>query len=75
MMKILDRCPLLLTLVVTGFLALAPFSPEPHLWEKIKMLTLGTLSRPLDIFDLLLHGSGFVVFTARLVRWGITKSL
>ncbi|GMR18088.1 MAG: hypothetical protein BMS9Abin33_0490 [Gammaproteobacteria bacterium] len=73
-MKILDNLPLLLTLVVAGFLALAPFSPEPHLWEKIKMLYLGTLSRPLDIFDLLLHGSGFVVFAAGIARWAVKRS-
>ena len=74
MMKILDKLPLLPTLVVTGLLALAPFSPEPHLWEKLKMLYLGTLIRPLDIFDLLLHGSGFVVFTAKIARWAIKRS-
>ena len=31
----------------TVFLALAPFVPEPHLWEKFKMLRDGTLTRPI----------------------------
>lgn len=36
-------------------LGLAPFRPEPHLVQKLRMLLQGTLSRPLDIFDLLFH--------------------
>lgn len=51
-------------------LALAPFAPEPHLWEKLKMLADGTLTRPLDIFDLLMHGSGLVaVLVVGIARW------
>ncbi|WP_319823596.1 RND transporter [Thalassovita sp.] len=37
-------------------LGLAPFVPEPHVWEKLRMLAAGELVRPLDIFDLLFHG-------------------
>jgi hypothetical protein len=33
----------------------APMKPMPHVVEKILMLTNGTLSKPIDIFDLLLH--------------------
>ena len=38
-------------------LGLAPFAPEPHLFEKVRMLFSGTLSKPIDIFDLFLHGA------------------
>ena len=38
-------------------LGLAPFVPQPHLVEKLVMLFQGELSRPLDIFDLCLHGA------------------
>lgn len=38
-------------------LGLAPFVPQPHLFEKLGMLAAGTLTRPLDIFDLCLHGA------------------
>jgi hypothetical protein len=38
-------------------LGLAPFVPEPHLVEKIRMLFAGDLRRPIDIFDLFLHGA------------------
>ena len=37
------------------FLLLAPFVPEPHVVEKLRMLKAGTLKRPLDIFDLCFH--------------------
>lgn len=55
-MKWLDRIPYMLLAPLAIFLALAPFLPEPHLWEKLKMLFAGTLLRPIDIFDLFLHG-------------------
>lgn len=48
-------------------LGLAPFVPEPHIWEKLKMLAAGTLTRPIDIFDLLLHGAPFVLLLLRLI--------
>lgn len=37
-------------------LGLAPFAPMPHLFEKLMMLFAGELSRPVDLFDLCLHG-------------------
>jgi hypothetical protein len=42
-------------LLLTLALGLAPFVPEPHLVEKLRMLRQGTLTRPLDIFDLFFH--------------------
>ncbi|WBL32206.1 RND transporter [Sinirhodobacter sp. HNIBRBA609] len=49
-------------------LGLAPFTPEPHVWEKLKMLAAGTLVRPLDWFDLLLHGAPWLVLAAKVIR-------
>ena len=54
-MKWLDQVPSPLLLVAAIFLGLAPFVPEPHVVEKIRMLTQGNLNRPIDIFDLLFH--------------------
>ena len=65
-MKWLDNIPLALLLPVAVLLALAPFAPEPHLWEKLKMLFEGTLVRPIDIFDLLLHGAPLVLLALKL---------
>jgi len=64
----LDRVPLVWLAVIAGWLALAPFFPEPHLWEKLKMLAAGTLRRPIDIFDLLMHAVPLVLLAWRLVR-------
>lgn len=71
MLDWLDRLslPLLLILVLT--LGLAPFVPEPHVWEKLKMLAAGELVRPIDIFDLLLHGTPWLLLAAKLVRLAV----
>jgi hypothetical protein len=66
-MKWLDRIPLSLLLPLAVVMALAPFSPEPHLWEKLKMLASGTLVRPIDIFDLFLHGTPLLLLALKLL--------
>ncbi len=58
-----------LILIAIG-LGLAPFFPEPHLTEKLKMLARGELKRPLDIFDLLLHAAPIIVI---LLKLAVTK--
>ena len=55
-------------LIAALTLGLAPFRPEPHVWEKLKMLAAGTLVRPLDIFDLALHGLPWLLFLAKLAE-------
>ena len=67
-MKWLDKIPLTTLLIITLLLGLAPFSPEPHLWEKLKMLAAGELVKPIDIFDLFLHGTPVVLLVLKLVR-------
>ena len=69
----LDRFPLGLLIIGALLLGLAPFMPEPHLWEKLKMLTVGTLTRPVDIFDLLLHASLPVLLALKLIRQWDTR--
>lgn len=64
----LDRIPLWILVAVALTLGLAPFVPEPHLWEKLKMLAAGTLSRPIDVFDLLLHAAPWMLLALKLVR-------
>ncbi len=61
MQTFLNKIPTHLLIIFTLLLGLAPFMQEPHLWQKIKMLTDGELSRPLDIFDLLMHGTPLVL--------------
>ena len=64
----LDRVPLVVLIVGAVFLGLAPFHPQPHLVEKLTMLFNGTLTRPIDIFDLFLHGTLPVLLVLKLVR-------
>lgn len=71
----LDKVPLALLIVLSLTLGLAPFYPEPHLWEKLKMLVQGTLTRPLDIFDLLLHASAPLLLILKLLRMAMTARL
>ena len=66
-MKWLDRIPYTYIIPLAILLALAPFSPEPHLWEKLKMLSAGTLVRPMDIFDLFLHGTPLLVLILKVL--------
>ncbi len=47
---------------------LAPFIPEPHVLEKLKMLWAGTLHKPIDIFDLFMHGLPFILLILKSVR-------
>lgn len=64
----LDRFPLGVLAVVAAWLAVAPLVPEPHLIEKWRMLAQGTLVRPIDIFDLVLHTAPLVLLAVRLWR-------
>lgn len=45
-------------------LGLAPFAP-PHIWEKLQMLFRGELVRPIDWFDLVLHGTPWVLLALK----------
>ncbi|MCB1170911.1 MAG: hypothetical protein KDK25_11270 [Leptospiraceae bacterium] len=42
--------------VAATFLAISPVGQEPHLWQKLKLLWNGWLHKPLDWFDLFMHG-------------------
>ncbi len=55
-MQWLEKLPWDILIIGSLTLGLAPFSP-PHLIEKLGMLFNGTLGRPIDIFDLLMHGA------------------
>jgi hypothetical protein len=73
-MTFLDQIPLNLLIVAALTLGLAPFVPEPHIWEKLKMLVAGDLIRPVDIFDLALHGVPWLLLMAKLARIAMTQS-
>ena len=70
--SILDQLPWSLILIACLTLGLAPFVPEPHLWEKLKMLVSGTLVKPIDIFDLLMHAAPFLIAGLKLAVAGLS---
>lgn len=67
-MKWLDKIPLGPLVLAAIFMSLAPFKPQPHLWEKINMLMVGTLTKPLDIFDLFWHSFLIILVVIKLIR-------
>ncbi|NNJ85366.1 MAG: RND transporter [Gammaproteobacteria bacterium] len=60
-MNWLRNIPWPLLIIAALLLGLAPFAPQPHLLEKLQMLVAGELSRLLDIFDLVMHGTPVVL--------------
>jgi hypothetical protein len=53
-------------------LGLAPFAP-PHIWEKLQMLSRGELVRPIDWFDLALHGTPWALLILKVGVFLIQK--
>jgi hypothetical protein len=67
-MQFIDRIPLPLLVLLTLFMLGAPFVPEPHLVEKMRMLSQGTLTRFIDIFDVLWHLLPAALLGVRIAR-------
>lgn len=53
-----------LLLIACLTIGLAPFAP-PHIVEKLQMLADGTLERPIDWFDMLMHGTPWILTLAK----------
>jgi hypothetical protein len=59
-MKLLNNWKIIILLCLT--LGLAPFTPEPHLFGKLKWIAGGAKGmQPIDWFDTVLHGFPFVL--------------
>lgn len=67
MKSLLDYRILIPLVLLLGF---APFVPQPHIVEKLRMLMAGILKRPIDIFDLFWHAWPFTLLAVRVV-WDI----
>lgn len=63
MKNLLDYKLLIPLVLLLGF---APFYPQPHIVEKLRMLTAGTLNKPIDIFDLIWHAWPFLLLAYRI---------
>jgi hypothetical protein len=58
-MQFIDNIPLSVLLFLCILLGLAPFAPEPHIVEKLRMLIQGNMKNPIDIFEFLYHSAPF----------------
>ena len=72
-MELIDSTPVYIFAILALTLGLAPFVPEPHLVEKLKMLWAGTLTRPIDIFDLLMHATPWLLLILKLARMATAR--
>jgi hypothetical protein len=61
------RIPYSVLIVLAVLMALQPIGQQPHLIEKLGMLASGTLRRPIDIFDLFLHGTPLALLVWKVV--------
>lgn len=69
----IDRITWPMAVMMALLLGLAPFTPEPHIWEKLKMLMAGDLTRPMDMFDLVMHGAPWLLLGVKALRQLSTK--
>lgn len=65
-MSIINNWKIVILLCLT--LGLAPFFPEPHFWGKLKWVFGGGIGmKPMDWFDLVLHGFPFALLFRLLI--------
>jgi hypothetical protein len=64
----LDKVPYSVLIVVAVIMIIAPLKPMPHVIEKLIMLKNGTLTRPIDIFDLFYHLLPTILLVLKVYR-------
>lgn len=68
MQNLLNDWKIILVACLT--LGLAPFTPEPHVWGKLRWVLGGALGmQPMDWLDLLFHGLPWLL----LIRWLVLR--
>lgn len=57
-------------LVLSLTLGLAPFTPEPHIWGKLKWVAGGANGmQAMDWFDLAMHGAPWVLLVVSVFKF------
>lgn len=64
----LDKLPAGPVMFFGGIYFFMPVLPEPHLWEKAKMIVDGIPLMPIDYFDIVVHIAGGALALAMFVR-------
>jgi len=73
MLDFLDKIPYSILVPIAVFLLIAPVVPMPHALEKLIMLKNGTLKRPIDIFDLIMHTLPSLLLLIKVARSWLAK--
>jgi len=68
-MRVIRQFPFPILIVLAVLMLGAPFVPEPHLVEKVRMAMNGTLTRPTDIFDVVWHLLPTALLVWKAVLW------
>jgi hypothetical protein len=68
MWSLLDKISYSIIIPIAILMFLAPFRPMPHALEKMNMLLNGTLTRPVDIFDLFFHLFPALILLLKIFR-------
>ncbi len=68
MWRYLNRISDPVLIFIAAFMLLAPFSPMPHVLEKLTMLKDGNLTRLVDIFDLFFHLIPTILLAIKYLR-------
>lgn len=70
--SLIAQLPWGLLVIACLTIGLAPFSP-PHIVEKLQMLADGTLQRPIDWFDMLMHGTPWILALTKALAAGLDR--
>ncbi|MFO7543431.1 MAG: hypothetical protein R6W97_11605 [Thiobacillus sp.] len=68
-MRLIREFPFPILIVLAVLMLGAPFVPEPHLVEKARMAMNGTLTRPIDLFDVVWHLLPTALLVWKIVLW------
>ena len=67
----------LLALIASLTLGLAPFTPEPHLFGKVRWVAGGAQGMSwIDYFDLIMHGAPWVAliyYSVAIIKYSVQK--
>ncbi len=76
-MKYIDSLPFSTLIIMAFMLAILPYPMQdmPHSLEKIQMLLAGSLTKPLDIFDLIMHTGLLFILLIKTIRLTLTHNL
>lgn len=75
MVNLLDKISYQSLVFASILLGLAPFVPEPHSIEKIRMLMAGELVKLIDVFDLVFHTFPFILIVVKLLSSYLSKKI